>query len=94
MEREVLGPVKARCLSVGEREDREARVGGWVGAHSLFQDPSAPSVLSLTPPLGTLCSVQWLAESIHLFKGSMHQSRGIPGQGSRSVWVGDQMEQG
>ena len=26
--------MKARCLSVGEREDREARVGGWVGAHS------------------------------------------------------------
>ena len=31
-----------------------------------LQTPSAPSVLSLTPPLGTLCSVQWLAESIHL----------------------------
>ena len=30
-----------------------------------LQTPSAPSVLSLTPPLGTLCSVQWLAESIH-----------------------------
>ena len=34
MEREALGPVKARCLSVGECEGREARVGGWVGAHS------------------------------------------------------------
>ena len=34
MEGEVLGPVKARCLSVGEHEDREARVGGWVVAHS------------------------------------------------------------
>ena len=34
MEREVLGPVKARCLSVGEREDREAGVGGWVVEHS------------------------------------------------------------
>jgi hypothetical protein len=29
-----------------------------------LQTPSAPSVLSLTPPLGTPCSVQWLAESI------------------------------
>jgi hypothetical protein len=26
--------------------------------------PSAPSDLSLTPPLETLCSVQWLAGSI------------------------------
>ena len=31
-----------------------------------LQSPSAPSVLFLTPPLGTLCSVQWFAESIHL----------------------------
>jgi hypothetical protein len=31
-----------------------------------LQAPSAPLVLSLVPPLGTLCSVQWLAESIHL----------------------------
>jgi hypothetical protein len=31
-----------------------------------LQTPSAPSVLSLDLPLGTLCSVQWLAESIHL----------------------------
>jgi hypothetical protein len=31
-----------------------------------LQTPSAPSVLSLTPPLGTPCSVQWLAVSIHL----------------------------
>jgi hypothetical protein len=31
-----------------------------------LQNPSAPSVLSLTPPLGTVCSVQWLAESICL----------------------------
>jgi hypothetical protein len=30
-----------------------------------LQTLSAPSVLSLTPPLGFLCSVQWLAESIH-----------------------------
>ena len=31
-----------------------------------LQNPSAPWVLSLAPPLGSLCSVQWLAESIHL----------------------------
>jgi hypothetical protein len=30
-----------------------------------LQTPSAPSVLSLAPPLGTLCSVQKLAESLH-----------------------------
>jgi hypothetical protein len=31
-----------------------------------LQSPSAPSVLSLTPPLRTLCGVQWLARSILL----------------------------
>jgi hypothetical protein len=31
-----------------------------------LQTPSAPSVLTLTPPLGTLCSVQWLSASIHI----------------------------
>jgi hypothetical protein len=30
-----------------------------------LQTPSGPSVLSLTPPLGSPCSVQWLAVSIH-----------------------------
>jgi hypothetical protein len=30
-----------------------------------LQTPSAPWVRSLAPPLGTLCSVQWLTESIH-----------------------------
>jgi hypothetical protein len=30
-----------------------------------LQTPSTPSVLSLTPLLGTPCSVQWLAVSIH-----------------------------
>jgi hypothetical protein len=30
-----------------------------------LQTPSAPWVLSLAPPLGTLCSVRWLAASIH-----------------------------
>ena len=31
-----------------------------------LQSPSAPSALSLTPPLGTPCSLKCLAESIHL----------------------------
>ena len=31
-----------------------------------LQTPSAPWVLSLDPPLGTLCSVEWLAESVPL----------------------------
>jgi hypothetical protein len=31
-----------------------------------LQTPSPPLVLSLTSPLGTLLSVQWLAVSIHL----------------------------
>ena len=31
-----------------------------------LQTPSAPWVLSLAFPLGTLCSVQWMAVSIHL----------------------------
>jgi hypothetical protein len=31
-----------------------------------MQTASAPLVLSLIPPLGTPCSVQWLAASIHL----------------------------
>ena len=30
-----------------------------------LQAPSAPSILSLALPLGTLCSVQWMAVSIH-----------------------------
>jgi hypothetical protein len=31
-----------------------------------LQTPLAPLILSLTPPLGNPCSVQWLAVSIHL----------------------------
>jgi hypothetical protein len=31
-----------------------------------LQASSAPLILSLAPPLETLCSVQWLAESIYL----------------------------
>jgi hypothetical protein len=31
-----------------------------------LQTPSTPSVLYLTPPLGTPCSVQWFSEKIHL----------------------------
>jgi hypothetical protein len=30
-----------------------------------LQIPSAPRFLSLAPPLGTLCSVQWMTVSIH-----------------------------
>ena len=32
-----------------------------------LQTPSTPLVLSLTSPLVTLCSVQWLVENIHLY---------------------------
>jgi hypothetical protein len=31
--------------------------------------PSVPSVLPLTPPLGSLCSVRWLIASIHICIG-------------------------
>jgi hypothetical protein len=54
-----------------------------------LQVPSAPWVLSLAPPLGTLCSVQWLPLSIHLcicqaLEGSCQQILvGI----HNSVWV-------
>jgi hypothetical protein len=46
-------------------------VGGYWLVHLIvpfmgLQAPSAPLVLSLAPPLSSLCSVQWLAESIHL----------------------------
>jgi hypothetical protein len=34
-----------------------------------LQTPSAPLVLSPTPPLGSLCSVQWLAASIYISMG-------------------------
>jgi hypothetical protein len=34
-----------------------------------LQYPSAPSVLPLTPPLGSPCSVQWLAASISICIG-------------------------
>jgi hypothetical protein len=34
-----------------------------------LQTPPAPSVFPLTPPLGTLCSIWWLAESIHIYIG-------------------------
>jgi hypothetical protein len=34
-----------------------------------LQTPSAPSVLSLTPPLGSPCSVQWLTVSICIWIG-------------------------
>jgi hypothetical protein len=34
-----------------------------------LQTPSAPSALPLTPPLGSPCSVRWLAESFHICIG-------------------------
>ena len=34
-----------------------------------LQTPSAPSVLSITPLLGSLCSAQWLAMSIRICLG-------------------------
>jgi hypothetical protein len=45
--------------------------GGYLLVHIVvppmgLQTPLAPWILSLVPPLGTLCSVQRLAESIHL----------------------------
>jgi hypothetical protein len=41
--------------------------GSWLNPWELWgQTPSAPSVLSLIPPLWTLCLVQWLAVSLHL----------------------------
>jgi len=46
-----------------------SRGSGWLPHIVLpmgLQTPSAPSVLSLTPPLGTLFSDQWLASSIRL----------------------------
>ena len=44
----------------------KAGLGGWYCCLPMgLQTSSAPSVLSLTPPLGTLCSVQWLTASIH-----------------------------
>ena len=33
----------------------------------VLKTPSVPSVLSLNPPLGSLCSVQYLAASIYLY---------------------------
>ena len=36
-----------------------------------LQTTSAPTVLPLTPPQGTLCSVQWLAVSICLCIGQV-----------------------
>jgi len=38
----------------------------WHSCSLGLQTHSAPSILSLTPPLGTSFSVQWLAASIHL----------------------------
>jgi hypothetical protein len=40
-----------------------------------LQTRSAPSVLFLLPPLGILCSVQWLAASIHLLSSGKCKSK-------------------
>jgi hypothetical protein len=39
-----------------------------------MQTPSAPSVLSLTPPLGATCSVQWLVYSLYFLNRIMQCS--------------------
>ena len=46
-------------------------LSGWliVALPMVLQTPSAPSVLHLTPPLGSPCSVRWLAASIHICIG-------------------------
>ena len=61
--------IKYFCIDIHKRNWSEALGGVWlvdIVLHMCLQSPSAPSVLSLTPPLWTPCSVQWLAESIHL----------------------------
>jgi hypothetical protein len=44
-----------------------------------LESPSIPSVLFLTPLLGTLCSVQWLVVSIHLCICKTSQETAISG---------------
>jgi hypothetical protein len=46
-----------------------ALVGRYYRSSYGVENPSASSVLSLTPPLGTPCSVQWLAASIPICIG-------------------------
>ena len=40
-------------------------IGSYCFLPMRLQTPSAPCILSLVPPLTIMCSVQWLAESIH-----------------------------
>lgn len=63
---------------------------GWYCSYYGLQNLSTPSVISLTPPLGTQCSAQWLALSSDwasqetAISGSFHQALlGI----CLSVWV-------
>ena len=58
--------------------------------------PSAPSVLSLTPPLGSMCSVRWLAESLHLcicqaqaepLRRQLYQARPYDFKQNGQMWV-------
>jgi hypothetical protein len=69
-------PDKAILCYIGSWSHGSSLVGGLVPRSSGEADwltllfflwgwnPSAPPVLVLTPPLGSLCSVQWLAASI------------------------------
>jgi hypothetical protein len=69
--------------------------GYWL-VHIVFlpmglQTPSAPWVLSLVPPMGTLCSVQWQAESIYHLTGTGRASQETAISGScHQVLVGIQ----
>jgi hypothetical protein len=64
-----------------------------------LQTPSPPSVLCLTPPLGTLCSVEWLAVNICLcrfnlkfnlkFLLSKNFVNSINVSFTRSIWIAE-----
>jgi hypothetical protein len=65
-----LSPWKVKIgVGVGE-----GTLVGFVLLPMVLQTPSAPSVLSLTPPLGTPHSVQWLAASICLCICQLYQT--------------------
>jgi hypothetical protein len=66
-----LEPWVSPCILFGGWFSPWELWGYWLGHIVIpligLQTPSAPYILSLVPPLGTLCSVQSLAESIHLW---------------------------
>jgi hypothetical protein len=68
-----LEPLVPPCLLLGWWFSPWELWGVWLVDINVLsmrlQSPSAPSVLFLTPPLGTHCSVQWLAVSICLHIG-------------------------